>query len=146
MNRRSTRYQIIITTKVWADEVFADVVQANSRKVDAIKRAKQMITTWGKDAVKIEVKDTGYGIINPIIWSWTDEAWAARQIQITDVKEMARCNAGSVEDEIHAYGGRDAAIDAFHINLIDTMVEMGHKDDAEMFDIAERAFWKVLGH
>ena len=146
MNRRSTRYQIIITTKAWADEVFADVVQTNSRKVDAIKCAKQMITTWGKDAVKIEVKDTGYGIINPIIWSWSDEAWVARQTQFADVKEMARCNAGCVEDEIHTYGGRDAAIEAFHINLIDTMVEMGHKDDAEMFDVAERAFWKVLGH
>jgi hypothetical protein len=145
MNRRSSRYQIIVTTKVWADEVFADVVEAKSRKVDAIKRAKQLTTSWGKDVVKVQVKDTFYGIIDPIIWSWSDAAHDARIATLTELTSIGRYNAVAATDEIGTYDdSREAAIDAYHVNLIDTLIERGHRDDAEAFHVAETAFWKHM--
>lgn len=71
MTRRSERYQIIVTYQGIAEP---EIVQVNSRRLDAVKRAKTITTTW-PTAIKVEVRDTNPNIVGGsytfIIFTWS---------------------------------------------------------------------------
>lgn len=66
MTRRSQRYQIIVTCQGIAEPA---VEQVCSRRVDALKRAKQITATW-PTAIKVELRDT-FSYITPILFTWS---------------------------------------------------------------------------
>lgn len=66
MTRRSERYHIIVTSQGIAEPT---VVQVNSRRVDALKRAKIITQTW-PTAIKVEVRDT-VAYRDCILFTWS---------------------------------------------------------------------------